>query len=67
MDTAPKDGSQFLAIEVWYGGMHARIYRWVGEPNCWLALNGQVCIRPEDQQRFHWISLPATPIDGGKG
>lgn len=63
MDSAPQDGTEFLAISCYESGRtSAAVYKWEGPPNYWHARREGVCIRPEYQERFHWVPLPGSAI-----
>ncbi|TDW20513.1 hypothetical protein EV128_125143 [Rhizobium azibense] len=61
MDTAPQDGARFVAVEI--NSRHeieyARVYKWEGPPNYWHCRREGVCIRPDYQERYRWMPLPA--------
>lgn len=65
MDTAPKDGTEFVAIERREGalGLYARVYKYEGHPNYWHSKREGVCIRPDYQDRYVWAALP-QPMGG---
>lgn len=59
MESAPKDGSEFVAGRRWpSGNVSIGIYRWVGPPNYWLEKQGSTCIQPKFQDPYKWIALP---------
>lgn len=67
MDSAPKDGTQFIAGRYWpSGNFDVARYRWEGPPNFWNSVGGCTCIRPEYQDGYLWMPLPAAPQPKGE-
>lgn len=62
MDTAPTDGTEFIAAERWErtGKVRVRVYKYDGHPNYWHCREDGVCIRPEYQSRYVWTPVPAA-------
>lgn len=55
MDSAPKDGTKFIAIGKWG---HPRCFEWSEPENYWRSSDGQEAIRREYQDDYLWTTLP---------
>jgi hypothetical protein len=67
MESAPKDGTPFVAIRRWPTRIECQVYRWVGHPNYWHCKDAGICIRPEYQEQHLWCPLPALPTPPANG
>ena len=66
MDSAPTDGSEFVAFKRYPGGRSdCRVYRWVSEPCYWVDDRRETCIRHSYQDDYRWAPSP-SPIDKGE-
>lgn len=61
MDSAPINGTPFVALERWKEGSkaRARVYKYTGHPNYWHCQREGVCIRPSYQDQYVWAPLPS--------
>lgn len=64
MDSAPTDGSTFVAVNISREIDTATVYRWVGPPNYWHSKSYGICIRPDYQDLFRWVHLPSHSEGG---
>ncbi len=65
IDTAPRDGTAFLANLVWKDGdghYSIQTYRW-HEPWGEWVLAGVLC-KDDDTMPTHWMALPDPPAEG---
>lgn len=64
MESAPTDGTPFVALERWKhsGAVYARVYKYEGHPNYWHSRREGVCIRPDYQGQYVWAPLPTEYV-----
>lgn len=63
IESAPKDGSQFLG---WHPHGHVDFFRWQNHANVGWR-DGFITVFPEGSGPKHWMPLPAPPsTEGGE-